>query len=62
MTGKSGSQIDGRSCFAYATLLIGDGNPLAGMGGRVESGELAIREKSGGRALSTSLFARWVAK
>jgi 23S rRNA (cytosine1962-C5)-methyltransferase len=33
----------------------------AGMGGCVESGELVIREKSAGRALSTSLFSRWVA-
>ena len=29
--------------------------------GRVESGELVIREESAGRALSTSLFSRWVA-
>jgi len=35
---------------------------FAGMGGRVESGELVIREKSAGRALSTSLFSRWVAR
>ena len=34
----------------------------AGMGGTVESGELVIREKSAGRALSTSLFSRWVSK
>jgi 23S rRNA (cytosine1962-C5)-methyltransferase len=34
---------------------------FTGMGGRVESGELVIREKSAGRALSTSLFSRWVA-
>src|SRR5690606_21759086 len=47
------------SFFAFHTLLR---DALAGMGGRVESGELVIREKSGGRALSTSLFARWVAK
>lgn len=33
-----------------------------GMGGRVESGELVIREKAADRALSTSLFSRWVAK
>lgn len=33
-----------------------------GMGGRVESGELVIREKAAERALSTSLFSRWVAK
>ncbi|MDN2568135.1 class I SAM-dependent methyltransferase [Aquibium sp. A9E412] len=34
---------------------------FAGMGGRVESGELVIREEATGRALPTSLFARWVA-
>lgn len=34
---------------------------FAGMGGTVESGELIIREKSAGRALSTSLFSRWIA-
>ena len=34
---------------------------FAGMGGVVESGELVIREKAAGRALSTSLFSRWVA-
>jgi 23S rRNA (cytosine1962-C5)-methyltransferase len=34
---------------------------FTGMGGVVESGELVIREKSAGRALSTSLFSRWVA-
>jgi 23S rRNA (cytosine1962-C5)-methyltransferase len=33
---------------------------LAGRGGRFESGELAIREQGGARALPTSLFARWV--
>ncbi len=37
---------------------------MAGMGGRVESGELIIRESEaagGKRAISTSLFSRWVA-
>ena len=36
---------------------------MAGMGGRIESGELIIREEPGrdGRAISTSLFSRWVA-
>ncbi|RLQ86886.1 class I SAM-dependent rRNA methyltransferase [Notoacmeibacter ruber] len=37
---------------------------MAGMGGRVESGELIIREDEtvgAGRAISTSLFSRWVA-
>jgi 23S rRNA (cytosine1962-C5)-methyltransferase len=33
---------------------------LVGRGGRFESGELAIREQGGARALPTSLFTRWV--
>lgn len=32
---------------------------LAGQGGLLESGELILREKGGGRRLSTSLFSRW---
>ncbi len=32
---------------------------LAGRGGKLESGELLLREESGGRLLSTSLFSRW---
>ncbi len=32
---------------------------LSQKGGRFESGELAIREESGARAVSTSLFTRW---
>ncbi len=47
------------SFFSIHTLMR---DIFAGMGGRVESGELVIREKSAGRALSTSLFARWVAR
>lgn len=46
------------SFFAIHALMR---DRFAGMGGRVESGELVIREKSAGRALSTSLFSRWVA-
>ena len=46
------------SFFAIHALMR---DVFAGMGGTVESGELVIREKSAGRALSTSLFARWVA-
>lgn len=34
---------------------------LSGMGGTLESGELLLREQSGGRLLSTSLFSRWSA-
>lgn len=45
------------SFFAIHALMR---DAFAGMGGRVESGELVIREKSAGRALSTSLFSRWV--
>nr|WP_295461930.1 class I SAM-dependent rRNA methyltransferase [Mesorhizobium sp.] len=47
------------SFFAIHALMR---DTFAGMGGRVESGELIIREKSAGRALSTSLFSRWVAR
>ena len=46
------------SFFAIHALLR---DSFAGMGGTVESGELVIREKAAGRALSTSLFSRWVA-
>jgi 23S rRNA (cytosine1962-C5)-methyltransferase len=35
------------------------GECLASRGGHLESGELALREEGGGRALSTSLFSRW---
>lgn len=47
------------SFFAIHALMR---DTFAGMGGAVESGELIIREKSAGRALSTSLFSRWVAR
>ncbi|WP_245409831.1 class I SAM-dependent methyltransferase [Pararhizobium haloflavum] len=33
---------------------------MRGAGGRVESGELILREAEAGRALSTSLYSRWV--
>jgi 23S rRNA (cytosine1962-C5)-methyltransferase len=46
------------SFFAIHALMR---DSFAGMGGMVESGELVIREKAAGRALSTSLFSRWVA-
>ena len=46
------------SFFAIHALMR---DTFAGMGGRVESGELVIREQSAGRRLSTSLFSRWVA-
>ena len=46
------------SFFAIHALMR---DTFAGMCGRVESGELVIREKAAGRALSTSLFSRWVA-
>jgi 23S rRNA (cytosine1962-C5)-methyltransferase len=46
------------SFFAIHALMR---DTFAGMGGKIESGELIIREKSAGRALSTSLFSRWVA-
>ena len=47
------------SFFAIHALMR---DAFAGMGGTVESGELVIRERSAGRALSTSLFSRWVAR
>jgi len=47
------------SFFAIHALMR---DAFAGMGGVVESGELIIREKAAGRALSTSLFSRWLAK
>ena len=49
-----------RASFFSIHALMRD--TFAGMGGTVESGELIIREKAAGRALSTSLFSRWVAK
>jgi 23S rRNA (cytosine1962-C5)-methyltransferase len=48
-----------RSSFFAIHALMRDA--FAGMGGAVESGELVIREQAAGRALSTSLFSRWVA-
>lgn len=48
-----------RASFFSIHALMRD--TFAGMGGMVESGELVIREKSASRALSTSLFSRWVA-
>lgn len=48
-----------RASFFAIHALMRDG--FAGMGGAIESGELVIREKAAGRALSTSLFSRWVA-
>jgi 23S rRNA (cytosine1962-C5)-methyltransferase len=46
------------SFFAIHALMR---DAFTGMGGRVESGELVIREQAAGRRLSTSLFSRWVA-
>ena len=48
-----------RASFFAIHALMRDN--FAGMGGTMESGELVIREEAGGRALSTSLFSRWVA-
>ena len=47
------------SFFSIHGLLRG---AMAGKGGAVESGELIIREETAGRALSTSMFSRWVAQ
>ncbi|MEP1516605.1 MAG: class I SAM-dependent methyltransferase [Nitratireductor sp.] len=45
------------SFFAIHALMR---DACAGLGGRVESGELVIREKAAGGALAASLFSRWV--
>jgi hypothetical protein len=34
---------------------------VAGLGGRLSAGELALVERSAGRLLSTAIFARWQA-
>jgi 23S rRNA (cytosine1962-C5)-methyltransferase len=47
------------SFFAMHELMR---DAFTGMGGEVHSGELILREQSAGRALSTSLFSRWVAR
>ncbi|MFK3664273.1 class I SAM-dependent methyltransferase [Ochrobactrum teleogrylli] len=47
------------SFFAIHELMR---DRFTGLGGTVESGELILRERSAGRALSTSMFSRWVAK
>ena len=48
-----------RASFFSMHALMRD--TFVGMGGIVESGELIIREEAAGRALSTSLFSRWMA-
>lgn len=47
------------SFFAIHELMR---DRFTGLGGTVESGELILREQAAGRALSTSMFSRWVAK
>lgn len=47
------------SFFAIHELMR---DRFTGLGGKVESGELILRERSAARALSTSMFSRWVAK
>jgi 23S rRNA (cytosine1962-C5)-methyltransferase len=47
------------SFFAIHELMR---DRFTGLGGTVESGELILRERSAARALSTSMFSRWVAK
>ena len=46
-----------RSSFIAVHELMAE--TLSNQGGRLESGELVIREDGGHRALSTSLFSRW---
>ncbi|WP_455479421.1 class I SAM-dependent methyltransferase [Bartonella sp. B23] len=48
-----------RASFYTLHALMRD--ELINLGGTVESGELILREESAGRALSTSLFSRWIA-
>ena len=48
-----------RASFFTMHALMRD--TFTGYGGKVESGELVIREQSAGRALATSLFSRWIA-
>jgi 23S rRNA (cytosine1962-C5)-methyltransferase len=54
------------TCYAIrASALAMDGlarEVMASRPGSTESGELAIREQSGGRLLGTSLFTRWTAR
>src|SRR5690606_5509603 len=47
------------SCLMPHNLML---EAFSAKGGIVESGELVLREKSGGRQLSTSIFSRWVAR
>ena len=44
------------SALAVVELL---GQALAGLGGRVEGGEMAVREEARGLLLPTAIFARW---
>lgn len=46
------------SFYALHTLMRDE---LINLGGTIESGELILREETAGRALSTSLFSRWIA-
>lgn len=47
------------SSLAMANLA---GEVLADRDGRLDSGELVVREQGGGRPLATSLFVRWVSR
>ena len=49
-----------RASFFAIHELVRD--RFTGLGGTVESGELILRERASKRALSTSMFSRWVAK
>ncbi|ATO58051.1 class I SAM-dependent methyltransferase [Bartonella sp. 1-1C] len=46
------------SFYTFHTLMR---DAFTNLGGTIESGELILREESAGRALSTSLFSRWIA-
>ncbi|WP_455477051.1 class I SAM-dependent methyltransferase [Bartonella sp. B41] len=45
------------SFYTFHTLMCDE---FVNIGGTVESGELILREETAGRALSTSLFSRWI--
>jgi len=70
LTGDCGQLLDGDSRFLFLTvyavrmsaLSLGQllAEKLAHLPGRIEFGELAVREEGeGGRTLPTALFARW---
>ena len=47
--------------LSYASVAQALGGAMAGLGGKLECGEMAIRESGRGNVLPTGLFARWSA-